>query len=144
MSDSEWPISAERLRTMIQAVESGADIDADVRAEISSALKYLRMSFVAHDDARQKGRPEALLTWSYAFFVLELVNRYHVTVREACRAVAPAAPPKILDRLERAYRKIKAGECPYRVPSSLNEDSLALYASRLPSGARRGRIIRFR
>lgn len=142
---NEPPIPLDRLQVMIGALAGTEPLPPGMRAEIADALDCLFVTLTNERRASSRGRQESPMTWSDALFVLELVRRYNVKPREACRAVVPAANPQSIARLERAYRKLKAGSGPFDADTSaVNEDAISGFAARLPRGARRGRIIRFR
>lgn len=91
-TDLEQPPSANRLRAMIDALSSGAEIDASLRAEIIEALKRHEVRR-ANDKLRHaRGIGIAYSTWFAAAIAKELIDRRGATpVKAAITAAAKSA-----------------------------------------------------
>jgi hypothetical protein len=85
----EEPPEAERLRAMISALASGAEIDADLRKEIIDALKRHEIRR-ENDKARaSRGREVEYGTWYAATIAKELIDHHGApTVQAAVWAAA--------------------------------------------------------
>lgn len=79
----EEPPEAERLRAMINALASGAEIDADLRKEIIDALKRHEVRWATHNMRRTKGNDIAYGTWFAATIAKELIDHHGATTVKA-------------------------------------------------------------
>lgn len=84
----EEPPPADRLRAMITALASGAEIDASLRAELIDALKR-HVVRRRNDKLRARGRRIGFSTWLAARIAKELIDRRGAkTVKAAATAAA--------------------------------------------------------
>lgn len=79
---------ADRLRAMINALASGAEIDADLRKELIDALKRHEVRRANDITRSQRARPIAYSTWYAATIAKELIDHYGATVKAAVWAAA--------------------------------------------------------
>lgn len=105
----EPPIPFERLQELIAALESDRDLDRATRDAIKDGLDVLYVTQLIERDLATPGRRHSFMMASAAYLVHCLVSIHGVKVKAACIAVLPGAKDqKDIERLGRAYRKLKA------------------------------------
>jgi hypothetical protein len=125
----EPPIAFERLQAMIEALGAKRPLSAAMRAEIADALDCFYVSLLVERDERTPGRGTSDDIWLAAAIVRDLVDA-GATVKAAVAVVSPRL--ELNDRIERAYRKLRAGDGPGDI--RVNPDLVAKYVSRLAGG----------
>lgn len=116
--------SADRIRAMIEALASGAEIDTAMRTEIIDALKRHEVRRANDELRRKKGRSIEQSTWFAAAIAKELIDHRGARPGVAFSAAAKSVKwqsgldPKSVTKqdgakIKRAYEKLNASEDGY-------------------------------
>lgn len=133
-ADFEPPISFARLREMIEALDSGGDLDSVLREDIRYAIFLLYAIQNSEKMARRKGRPPSRMRTIY-IWLHELVSKHGVTQKSALSELAPDASESERQTIAREYRAlVKKGEFPSL--GAFTTDTLADLAETLPKSKR--------
>ncbi len=115
--------SYEKLQEAIAALEGARPINIEMRRYISDVLDYFFIRLHSEEDQHQRGRREDWQMQFAARIAIVLVDRYDATVKAAIGAMLkPAADPKLFQRLERTYSKLRKGGGPYQISERLIEE----------------------
>lgn len=128
----EPPIAWDRLNELIEALQSGAELTREMRAEIAEALRCLYVTFMLEHGT--PGRRRRILLDLAAHIMHLLVEDHSASVKAAAYAVMPLGDKKKVEALQRRYRKMERSEWELAVwqidPDLL--DLVARAAARLP------------
>jgi hypothetical protein len=129
----EPPIELDKLNAMMDALQSGAELTGEIRAEIVRALAYA--AFIIEREQATAGRPRNIILDYAANAVHLLVKDYGASVKAAACAVLPGGDAKDVDALQRRYRKLK-NERKFSDDwrTKFAPDLVAWAAARLPKG----------
>jgi len=100
---------------MISALESGAEINAELRHDLVEALYDLSLYQMIDERKSQRGRRMATKTWLAAAIAMKLVDDHKAMVKQAAWAASPKATTKEHAAIMRAYRKLRSGEVTLRL-----------------------------